>query len=89
MKEINKKIHQLKEEQLKLQSLLETKIIDTLRKQGAFSYDVETLISGISYVTQTLQRTDENAKAICASWKSMKHPPIEKSSPSKALQKAS
>lgn len=52
IQEINKKIDQLKEEQRKLQSILEKKIIDTLHQQDAFSYDFDTLLAGIHYVLE-------------------------------------
>jgi hypothetical protein len=89
IEEITQKIHHLKQEQKKLQSLLEKKIIDTLHRQGAFDDNFETLLSGISYVAQTLKRTDDNAQAICASWKSMQACDAKKSSPKEPLKKAS
>jgi hypothetical protein len=74
LQNIDQKIHQLKQEQTKLHSLLEKKIIDKLHKNGAFHHDFETLLLGISHVLTTLNRTDQEAKAMRASWKNI--PPL-------------
>lgn len=89
IKEIDQKIYQLKQEHQRLQSLLEKKIIETLQKENAFSYDFEALLSGIIYVAQTLKRTDDHGKKICASWKNRKFNIFEKLSMQEVIKKES
>lgn len=89
IKDIDQKIHQLKQEQLKLQSLLEKKVIDTLHRHGAFSHDFETLLLGVTYVLKTLHRTDDEGKNIVASWNNRHSLQGKESSRKKSLKQAS
>ena len=69
IQDIAAKMEILKQQQEKLTTHLEQKIIKLLHKENAFSYDLDTLLGGIQYVIQTMKNTDETSQKLCASWK--------------------
>ena len=71
IQDIAAKMEILKQQQAKLTTRLEQKIIKLLHKEQAFSYELETLLGGIQYVIHTMKNTDETSQKVCASWKSM------------------
>ena len=55
VKGIQEKIEALKAEQLKIEQVASTELLNVLKKQGAFGLDFNTLVGGLLSVIETIQ----------------------------------